>query len=251
MARGEKKRKALVTPEVRGAFVRLRRPEAFGDGDPKYSFTVVLDPNNREHADFLDKLEDEIEAACEKRWDSVPKRFRHPVRDGDEVDYEGFEGMVFFRAQSEDRPGIVDAEGDPITDLTELYSGAWLRGSVRPYAWQHPKSGKGVSVQLDNVMKVRDDEAFSGRGRAEDDFEGYMEDGDGGGRSRRRRSRDDDGEEEERGSRRSRRRSRDDEDDDRGSRRSRRRSRDDEDERDEDERDDRGSRRRRRSSPAD
>jgi hypothetical protein len=55
-------------------------------------------------------------------------------------------------------------------DPEELYSGAYYRASIRCFAWEHPTGGKGVSVALDNVMKIKDGEAFSGKSSASDDF---------------------------------------------------------------------------------
>ena len=214
----------LVTPPFRGSFVRLRKAEGYqGGGDKKFSIVIPLPEDD----EFWTELEEKIDAACVKRWDTVPKKFKDPIREGDDTDYEDFEGKLFVRASSEDRPGILDEDGESITDMEGVYSGRWYRAVVRPYAWQHPKSGKGVSLQLDNVLLVNapkgeSDEAFSGRGDAADDFEGYIE---GGGASSKRRNRDED-EDEGRGSRRSRGRGRsrdrdEDEDEDRSSRRRR------------------------------
>jgi hypothetical protein len=79
-------------------------------------------------------------------------------------------GCYSVQATSNNKPGIVDEVLNPIMNANEIYSGAYYRASIRAYAWEHPTGGKGVSIALDNVMKVRDGEAFSGRTDASADF---------------------------------------------------------------------------------
>jgi hypothetical protein len=200
----------ITTPVFRGSFVTLFNPRAMGDDDPKYSITIVL-PKDSPFWDKLDKITDK----CAKRkWDTIPKKLDTTVKDGDESEYEEWEGCYAVPARSLDKPGIVDADCEPITDRSEVYSGAHYRAVIRVYAWFYPKANKkGVSLQLDNVMKVKDDEPFSGRSSATDDFADFVD-------------RDPDDDEEERPSRRrSRSRSRDDDEEEEETRPSRRRSR--------------------------
>ena len=78
-----------------------------------------------------------------------------------------------FSVKSATRPGVVDTDLQPIIDPEELYSGAYYRASINPFAWDHPTGGKGVSFGLNYVMKVRDGEPFSGRKAAEEDFKAF------------------------------------------------------------------------------
>lgn len=196
----------MMTPEFRGSFVRLVKPRARSEGkEPEYGLTIVLE---KDHS-FWRELDDAIERAAEIKWGKVPKGFFHPVKDGDDYDY-GFDGCLFVEAKSTERPGVVDTELEDVIDASELYSGAWYRATIRPGAWHHPESNrKGVSIYLDNVQKVRDDEPLGGaRAKAADDFEDFVGGGDEGERPRRGRrgSRDenDEGERPRRGRRGSR-----------------------------------------------
>jgi hypothetical protein len=185
MAKKDRDDLKITTPEFRGSFVTLKKPRAFGNSDPKYSITITL-PDDDE---FWDDLMDKVEAAAEKRWDGkIPKNMHIPIRHGDETEYEDWEGQKFCQAASEDRPGIIDVDGEDIIDFSELYSGAWYRASIRAYAWHYPETNKkGVSLQLDNVMKIRDDEPFSGRSSAADDFAEFVAGGKDKSSSRRKR----------------------------------------------------------------
>lgn len=162
------------TPAFRGSYVHLDRPHKINDeGEPRYSILIVLDPDNDDHADYIETLEDWVAEVAEEKFGEVPRRLKSPIREGDDIGEE-FEGMVCLNVGNTRKPGVVDADLEPIDDLDraeELYSGAWYRVSIRPYAWEHKTGGKGVSFSLDNVMKVDDDEPIGPSApAAEDDF---------------------------------------------------------------------------------
>lgn len=159
----------LITPEFRGSFVALAAPRGIkGDANstPKYQLTIALPKDDP----FWKEARALAEAAGVAKLGKIPPKFKWPIKDGDESGYDNLEGMFMAGASSVRRPGIVDAQLKPIVDGDELYSGAWYRASIRSYAWAHPTGGKGASFALDNVMKVRDDDAFDGSVGAETDF---------------------------------------------------------------------------------
>lgn len=164
-----------VTPVFRGSFVWLNEPHAPpGSDNAKYSINVVLEKDNAEHMQFLKRLRKEIhELQVEKFGDPEVKKykFKSPIKDGDDELIEQWENCWVFQASTDRQPGVVGPDKAPIIDPKEIYSGAWYRISYSLYAWDHPTGGKGISVSLSNVMKVRDDEAFDGRTSAESDFE--------------------------------------------------------------------------------
>lgn len=185
--RNDRNELKLVTPEFRGSFVTLNRPRAFGDKEPQFGINIVIPKEHR----FWEKLERIKQKAAEKKFGTVPKKLVSTRKDGDNSDYPEWEGCYSIPATSKDRPGCVDTELEDIVDRSELYSGAWYRVSVRAYGWHHTETNrKGVSLQLDNVMKVRDDEPFSGRSAAMDDFADHVDGGgDDGDEPPRRRGR--------------------------------------------------------------
>ena len=219
----------LTTPEFRGSFVNLLKPRSFGDGDPKYTVTLVLPRTDP----FWEKLERAIDKAAKKKFGTIPSNFHSPIRSGKELDLEEFRGMDFARLQSNEKPGVVDKNGNVLIERGEVYSGAWYRARIKPYAWEFGKK-RGVSIQVDNVLKVKDDDAFSGKADAASDFAEYMDDdaGEDEDRPRRRsRGRDEEEEEEDDRPRRSRASRRDEEEEqEEAPRRSARRPRDEEEE---------------------
>ena len=165
----------MITPPFRGSFVALvKAVNIKGESDPdkaKFQLTVVLDKKDA----FWKKVAAAIKATGEEKWGKVPAKMKKPVKDGDESDYPEFAGCYTLQASSFRKPDAVDMALQPIMSADELYSGAWYRASIRPFAWDHPTGGKGVSFALDNVMKVKDDDPLSGSGTAAGDFADFAE----------------------------------------------------------------------------
>lgn len=170
----------LITPEFRGSFVALDKPKRMkGDdkSDPRYQ---ILMPLPKDHP-FWKKVQEQIDLVAKEKWGKIPPKFKSPIKDGDEeAEYDNLAGMSFINASNTRRPGCVDKNLEDIIDPEELYSGAWYRISIRAYAWDHPTGGKGASFSLDNVMKIKDDEKFSGGSSAQEDFASLAEQSDGG-----------------------------------------------------------------------
>lgn len=162
----------LITPEFRGSFVHILQPHApkAAPGEaqqkPRYQITIPLPKGDK----FWPQVEKLVTDTAVAKWGKIPPKLKNPIKDGDAEDREEFKGKLTIQATSNNKPDIVDKALSPIMDPNEIYSGAWYRASIRAYAWEHPTGGKGVSIALDNVMKIRDDEAFSGRSSAGDDF---------------------------------------------------------------------------------
>ena len=178
MATDEKKKVSFYTPVFRASFVSLAkpRPPKSGNGDPKYSVNVTLPKDDP----FWKKLDRQIEACAVAKFGRVPKKLKRTRKDGDVEEIAEWKGCYSIPATSVDRPGVVrrgpDGELEEIIDKAELYSGAWYRAEVRCFAYD--VEGKGVSLGLQNIMKVRDDEPFSGRQKASDAFADYLDDDD-------------------------------------------------------------------------
>lgn len=163
----------IITPEFRGSFVHLDKPSKMAgdpDSEPRYQILIALPKDDP----FWDDLEDAIEEAAKAKFGGkVPPKFKSPVKNGDDEPYDNLKGCYFVNASNSRRPGVVDENLDPIMEGDELYSGAWYRASVNAWAWEHRTGGRGASISLNNVMKIRDDERYDGGTSAEEDFAGF------------------------------------------------------------------------------
>lgn len=132
----------------------------------------------------LQLLIDAVEAAAVDKWGSdyktkykVKKPFLKSEDQPKMVDIAA-EFPVFIRCNSKERPQVITAAGKNVDDESLVYPGRWARYSVRAYAYDHPQGGKGVSLGLQNVQLLRDDERFAGgRASADSEFETVAEAG--------------------------------------------------------------------------
>jgi hypothetical protein len=180
----------LMTPEFRMSYAWLLQPKKNKQDETKkakYSGMIVLDKSLKSTRIFIAKLEKALLAASlEKHGKVIPKsKLKHwPIKDGDDGDAEGevnpaHEGCWCINASSNRKPQVIDRKGRELLDEEEVYSGMWCKATIHCWGWDNPASGKGVSVDLDNVMKTKDDEKLGGSGtKAEDDFADELEDGD-------------------------------------------------------------------------
>lgn len=111
--------------------------------------------------------------ADKTKW---PANLRSPFRKCEERMKDGVlpdgyvAGGTFINVKSKTRPGLVDANVQPIIDETQFYAGCYARAQVHAYYYEH-KGNRGISFGVDNVQKLRDGDSLSGRMKAEDAFE--------------------------------------------------------------------------------
>jgi len=82
-----------------------------------------------------------------------------------------YQGTIWCVATTKQKPQIVqpDARTYIQDDEAAFYAGCWAKAILNPFAYEG--DGKGVTFGLGNLQKVRDDDPFSGRPPAADQFE--------------------------------------------------------------------------------
>lgn len=173
----------IVTGEVRFSYANLLNPRVGPNGgEPKFSVTILVPKSDVATKQRIDAA---IEAAKQngksKVWNGViPPMVAIPVHDGDGV--KPSDGMPFgeeckghwvFTASTkvDQPPVVVDLNGNPVIDPTEVYSGMYGRIAINfgPYA-QAGKKGIGAYISK-NVQKTRDGEPLGASApAAADDF---------------------------------------------------------------------------------
>lgn len=172
----EIEKKKCMTPEFRVSFPHVFEKHTGFDGqEPKYSLVMLFSKKT----DLKDLKRAAFNAATEKfgpkeKW---PKNLRLPFRNGDEKsDLAGYEGTIFVTASSKLAPQVignkkVDGQFPRLEkDDGLFYAGCYARATLIAFAYD--KAGnKGVSFSLQNVQKLKDGEAFSGRKDADAEFD--------------------------------------------------------------------------------
>lgn len=181
MATAEKKDSIkLKTPTFRASFANVFKPRVPFEGqEPVYSVETLFDKKDKENGD-MKWLKAAIKQVADAKWGpgKYPKNFKSPIKDGDEKELEGYAGHWFLTVKSKQKPGVVDKNLDEIIEPSEFYSGCYARATVVVKTYS-TAGNNGVAVYLQNLQKVKDGEAFSGKRNAKDDFDTLEELGDG------------------------------------------------------------------------
>lgn len=178
----------IVTGKVRFSYVQLFEAKATDGGAPKYSVQLIIPKND---TTTLGKIKAAIAEArenfCKKNGASaLPQNPINPLHDGDGMKPSTGEPyapeckgcyVMSVSCGEANKPVIVDAFGNQITDPAEVYSGCYGRASINFYGYSNKK--KGIGAGLLAIQKLSDGEPLGGsRGSADDFNDGYV-DGDG------------------------------------------------------------------------
>ena len=156
-----------------------------GGGTPKYSVSLIIPKSDTV---TVEKIKAAIQAAYDEGQSklkgnskTVPalEDIKTPLRDGDKERKgdEAYKGCYYVNANSTTKPGVVDADRNPILDSGELYSGIIGRASINFYAF-NSNGNRGIAFGLNNLQKLADGTPLGGHSRAEDDFADDDEDED-------------------------------------------------------------------------
>lgn len=163
----------VVTGKVRFSFAHVFQPQAAQEGGPlKYSVSLIVSKDDKE---TIKKINDAVEATKKEYaslWGgTVPKLLKGGLRDGD-IERENdpaYANSFFINANSTQKPGVVDADLNPILDTSEFYSGCYGRASVSFYGY-NTNGSRGIGCGLNNVQKLEDGERLGGGTTAAVDF---------------------------------------------------------------------------------
>lgn len=175
----------VVTGKVRFSYVNVFEAKASQDGgEPKYGLTLLI---HKSDTATLQKIKAAIAEArenfCKKNGASaLPANPITPLHDGDGTKPSTGEpygpeckGCYVIAVSSKQKPVIVDAFRNEITDPGEVYSGCYGRASINFYGYSNKK--KGIGAGLLSIQKLTDGEPFGTVGSADDFDDGYSEAG--------------------------------------------------------------------------
>lgn len=153
----------LLTPEFRVSFPKIFTPHQ----DGKFGLVMIFDQD----VDFT-PLEREIAAKIKEKFPKgAPKGFLMPILDGADSDREEYKEKFYINGKcGKYRPGLVDKDRVDIVDESEFYPGCWARATITLYTWVY-MGKQGISVNVRNVQKLRDDEPLVSRTSAADEFD--------------------------------------------------------------------------------
>ena len=233
MAEAKKTVHKVRLKNVRLSFPKLFKADitTYDDGNTSKKFKAAFLIDKKKQAALIEEIEDAIEDAMAEKWGkSIPKLKAEKLclRDGDQEEWDGYEGMMYVSASNTKKPPIVDRDKTPLTEEDgRPYAGCYVNATIHIWVQDKPadKGGKRVNASLEAVQFVKDGEAFgAGAVDIDEEFEDLGGDDDDDRPARRRRPKDEDDD------RPARRRPKDEDDDEPAPRRRRAAKDEDDDE---------------------
>jgi hypothetical protein len=147
----------LNTPYATLSFANIFTPRPRSEGgEPVYSCSLIFDPTQQKSPKYK-AMKDACDAAARAEFgDKIDlKSVKMPFRDAAEKSYDGYHpGHTYISPWSKNKPGVVDASGEPVLLPDEVWSGQLVRANVSPFAWTH-SGKKGVSIGLNHLQIVK------------------------------------------------------------------------------------------------
>lgn len=163
---------------VRLSFPSLFRKAVFNGEETKYEGTFLIDKDGQ--ADKIDEIKKAISGLIKSNLKGAKLgEDKLCLRDGDDVDYDGYAGCMSLKASTPKRPMVIDRDKTPLTeDDNRIYSGCYVNAIVELWA-QNNAYGKRINATLLGVQFYADGEAFGDGGStaSADDFDAF-DDGD-------------------------------------------------------------------------
>lgn len=173
----------VVTGKVRFSYCNIFEPkEPQGGGEPKYSVTLLIPKSDTATVGKIKQaMADARESFVARNGaNSLPAKPNHTLHDGDGVRDSGdpygpeCKGCYVITVSSKQKPVIVDAFRNAVTDPGEVYSGCYGRAAINFYGYS-ANGKKGISAGLLSIQKLSDDEPFGTVGSADDFDDGWQD----------------------------------------------------------------------------
>lgn len=161
----------IILKNVRLSFPSLWSTESYNGTDTgKYACTFLIEKDTEQGKAVTKAVKDamkEVGAKADKT----------PLKDGDNVKYDGYAGMWAIKANTKKRPLVLDKDKTPLTEEDGvIYAGCYVNASIEVYSMDG-QYGKRVGCQLNGVQFAKDGESFGGGGgNAIDDFDAVEDD---------------------------------------------------------------------------
>lgn len=161
----------LKLQNVRLSFPSLFNKAVFNGNTTKFEATFLMPKGSPQHKQTQDAIDAFI---AEKFQGKAPKGIKITAfTDGDEKDYDGYEGQMALKGGSTKRVLLIDKDKTPLTEEDgRLYAGCYVNAIVEFWFSDHPLGGKQILGNLLGVQFAKDGDSFGDNtGASIDDFD--------------------------------------------------------------------------------
>jgi hypothetical protein len=172
----ETKAGTIVTPRARMMYPSIFEKSAVrGDTSNKLKYRISLLIPAKADLSLLknaaQKVLDDNMTAAKQKQHKIKTPFLK-TEDMPRLASLAEEFPVLLRAAADFKPTVVNANMSDCNDEEQAYSGRWCVASLNAYFWEHATGGVGISLGLNNVMLLENDDVLAGgKVKAEDEFE--------------------------------------------------------------------------------
>lgn len=156
---------------VRISFPSLFRKAVFNGEETKFEGTFLL--NKDSHAESIKQIQKAIEEKLKTDLKGAKlSADKICLKDGDEIDYDGYAGHMSIKASNNKRPMVIDRDKSPLTEEdNRIYAGCYVNAIIELWA-QNNQYGKRINANLLGVQFAKDGDPFGdGVSASADDFE--------------------------------------------------------------------------------
>lgn len=154
---------------VRLSFPSLFQRSNFNGVEGKFEATFLMDKET--HAKVIAEIENNIESLKLEHKVKVASD-KCCLKDGDNIDYDGYKNTMAIKATSNKRVTIIDRDKTPLheDDANAPYAGCYVNAVVSLWI-QNNQYGKRVNCNLLGVQFVKEGQAFGSSNDCLDDFD--------------------------------------------------------------------------------
>lgn len=149
----------LVLSNVRLSFPAIFTAKSVNDGEPRFHANFLLD--KEKDAKLIAKIASSINGLIKSNLEGKKlSPDKVCLRDGDDKEYEGYEGCMFLAAANKKRPQVIDRDNSPLVESDDRpAAGDYVDTVVRLWA-QDNKYGKRINASLELVRFRKEGERF-------------------------------------------------------------------------------------------
>ena len=154
----------IIIKNARLSFPSLFSKASFNGVEGKYEATLLFPKTDRK---TYDAIMDGIEA-CKKSNKLKVGADKLCIKDGDDIEYDGYEGMWAVKASNGKRPTVINRDKTPLVEDDEIvYAGCYVNAIIDMWG-QNNQYGKRVNANLLGIQFVKDGEPFGDGGKTAD-----------------------------------------------------------------------------------
>ncbi len=150
---------------ARLSFPSVFKKASFDGNEGKFEATLLFPKSDTKTYDLIMK---EIEAMKKTNKAKVGAD-KLCIKDGDEIEYDGYEGCWAFKASNSKRPTVLNRDKTPLVEDDDvIYAGCYVNGVVELW-FQNNQYGKRINANLLGLQFVKDGDPFGDGAKVADD----------------------------------------------------------------------------------